>query len=106
MSDGDRRLPWIALFILCAAIGISFWVTERLAFLNFFTTTPAEHVPFSAKVSFDSNNAAAANLIPAEERRFRPSWPDNWSKLVVADYEWIATNRAAMRERWISWLTR
>ncbi len=79
---------------------------NALAFLNFFTTTPAEHVPFSAKVSFDSNNAAAANLIPAEERRFRPSWPDNWSKLVVADYEWVATHRAAMRERWISWLTR
>jgi hypothetical protein len=36
MSDDDRRLPWIALIILCAAIGISFWVTERLAFLNFF----------------------------------------------------------------------
>jgi hypothetical protein len=35
VSD-DRRLPWIALAILLAAVAISFWVTERLAFLNFF----------------------------------------------------------------------
>jgi mannopine transport system substrate-binding protein len=79
---------------------------NALAFLNFFTTNPQEHAPFSAKVSFDSNNAGAAALIPPEERRFRPSWPDNWSKLVVADYDWIAANRSAMRERWLSWLTK
>jgi mannopine transport system substrate-binding protein len=81
-------------------------VQNALAFLNFFTTNPAEHVPFSAKVSFDSNNRDAGALVPPEERRFRPSWPENWSKLVVADYEWIAEHRAKMRERWISWLTK
>lgn len=32
----DSRLPWIALLILLAALGISFLVTARLAFLNFF----------------------------------------------------------------------
>jgi hypothetical protein len=32
----DRRLSWVALLILLAAVAISFWVTERLAFLNFF----------------------------------------------------------------------
>jgi hypothetical protein len=32
----DRRLPLLALVVLFAAIVISFWVTERLAFLNFF----------------------------------------------------------------------
>ena len=81
-------------------------VQNALQFLNFFTTTPAEHVPFSAKVSFDSNNREAGSLVPEGERRFRPSWPENWAKLVVADYEWIAQHRAAMRERWISWLTK
>ena len=79
---------------------------NAVAFLDFFVTGPAEHVPFSAKVSFDSNNKEAPSLVPPEERRFRPSWPENWSKLVVADYEWIAANRASLRERWTSWVTK
>lgn len=79
---------------------------NALAFLNFFVTGPKEHVEFSQKVSFDSNNKDAAGLVAEGERRFRPSWPDNWSKLVVGDYEWIGANREAMRQRWVSWLTR
>lgn len=79
---------------------------NAITFLNFFVTNPQEHVAFSAKVSFDSNNKDAGGLVPAEERRFRPSAPENWSKLVIADYDWIAANREKMRERWITWLTR
>lgn len=45
-------------------------------------------------------------MIPADERKFRPSWPDNWSKLVIADYEWIAANREKLRERWTTWITK
>jgi mannopine transport system substrate-binding protein len=56
-------------------------------------------------VSFDSNNKEAAAQIPAEERHFRSSYPGNYEKLVIADYEWIASVRPKMRERWISWLT-
>jgi spermidine/putrescine-binding protein len=79
---------------------------NAIAFLDFFVTNPQEHVPFSAKVSFDSNNREAPKLVPPEERRFRPSWPDNWSKLVVADYEWVAANRDKLRERWTTWITK
>ena len=79
---------------------------NAIAFLEFFVKGPAEHVPFSAKVSFDSNNREAPSMVPAEERRFRPSWPDNWSKLVIADYEWIAANRDQLRERWTTWVTK
>jgi hypothetical protein len=32
----DRKLSLVALIVLFAAVGISFWVTERLAFLSFF----------------------------------------------------------------------
>jgi len=77
-----------------------------LKFLDFFVQNGQEHVAFSEKVSFDSNNREAPTLVPPEERRFRPSWPDNWSKLVIADYDWIAQNRNALRERWVSWLTK
>ncbi|MFN2431567.1 MAG: hypothetical protein ABR599_01885 [Gemmatimonadota bacterium] len=35
MSE-DRRLSWLALMVLLAALAISFLVTARLAFLNFF----------------------------------------------------------------------
>jgi spermidine/putrescine-binding protein len=76
-----------------------------IKFLDFFVQNPQEHVAFGGKVSFDSNNREASNLVPAEERRYRSSWPDNWSKLVVADYDWVAANRNALRERWVSWLT-
>jgi mannopine transport system substrate-binding protein len=43
--------------------------------------------------------------VPAEERRYRSSYPENYEKLIIADYEWIAGVRSKMRERWISWLT-
>jgi spermidine/putrescine-binding protein len=79
---------------------------NAIRFLDFFVRNPQEHVPFSEKVSFDSNNREAPNLVPPEERRFRPSWPENWEKLVIADYEWVAANRDRLRERWVSWLTR
>jgi mannopine transport system substrate-binding protein len=75
-------------------------------FLDFFVQNAKEHLGFSEKVSFDSNNREAPNLVAAEERRYRASWPDNWSKLVIADYEWVAANRNALRERWVSWLTK
>ncbi|MDQ8728494.1 extracellular solute-binding protein [Bradyrhizobium sp. LHD-71] len=75
-------------------------------FLDFFVQNAKEHVAFSEKVSFDSNNREASDLVPVEERRYRPSWPDNWSKLVIADYEWVAANRNPLRERWVSWLTK
>ncbi|WP_019015441.1 extracellular solute-binding protein [Elioraea tepidiphila] len=78
---------------------------NAIRFLDFFVQNPEEHVVFSGKVSFDSNNRNAAALVPPEERRFRPSLPDNWSRMVIADYEWIAANRERMRERWLSWLT-
>ena len=76
------------------------------AFLDFFVQGPAEHVEFGRKVAFDSNNAKAGSAVPPAERRFRSSMPENWSKLVVADYEWIAANREKMRERWVSWLSK
>jgi mannopine transport system substrate-binding protein len=81
-------------------------VANGIKFLDFFVQDGKEHVAFSEKVSFDSNNREAPNLVPAEERRFRPSWPENWSRLVIADYDWIATNRNALRERWVTWLTK
>ncbi len=79
---------------------------NAMAFLEFFVKGASEHVPFSAKVSFDSNNREAAGMIPADERKYRPSWPENWSKLVIADYEWIAANRDRLRERWTTWVTK
>lgn len=74
-------------------------------FLDFFVQNPAEHLPFSTAVSFDSNNKEAAAQVPAEERRYRSSYPENYEKLIIADYEWIAGVRSKMRERWVSWLT-
>jgi mannopine transport system substrate-binding protein len=76
-----------------------------LKFLDFFVQDPAEHLPFSGEVSFDSNNKEAAAQVPEAERRFRPSYPANYEKLVIADFQWIAGERAKMRERWVSWLT-
>jgi mannopine transport system substrate-binding protein len=78
---------------------------NAVKFLDFFVQDPQEHLPFSQEVSFDSNNKEAIDLVPAAERRFRPGAPDNYAKLIIADYDWIAKNRPAMRERWVSWLT-
>jgi spermidine/putrescine-binding protein len=79
---------------------------NAVTFLNFFVKNPQEHLDFSGKVSFDSNNKDLPNLVPPAEQKYRPSYPDNWSKLVIADYDWIAANRDKMRERWTSWITK
>lgn len=79
---------------------------NAIAFLEFFVQAPEEHKVFGEKVSFDSNNRNVAPLVAPEERRFRSSTPENWEKLVIADYEWIAANRPALRDRWVNWLTR
>jgi len=79
---------------------------NALRFIDFFVQNPQEHLAFSGKVSFDSNNRETANLVPQAERRYRASWPENWDRLIIADYEWVAANRNAMRERWVTWLTR
>jgi mannopine transport system substrate-binding protein len=79
---------------------------NAMKFLDFFVQNPAEHLPFSTDVSFDSNNKEAVAQVPPDERRYRPSYPENYEKLIIADYAWIAGERARMRERWVSWLTR
>ncbi|WP_419899035.1 extracellular solute-binding protein [Roseomonas sp. USHLN139] len=78
---------------------------NAMRFLDFFVQNPQEHLAFSEKVSFDSNNREAPTMVPEGERRYRASWPANWEKLVIADYAWIAANRTALRERWVTWLT-
>lgn len=79
---------------------------NAMTFLDFFVKDPKEHVEFGGKVSFDSNNKDAAALVAQAERKYRPSSPENWSKLVIADYDWVAANRPALRERWTTWVTK
>jgi mannopine transport system substrate-binding protein len=79
---------------------------NAVKFLDFFVQNPQEHLAFSMKVNFDSNNREAAALAPPEEKPLRASAPENWSRLVIADYEWVAANREKMRERWLNWLTK
>ena len=79
---------------------------NALKFIDFFVQDAQAHLGFSGAVAFDSNNRQAATMLPAEERRFRGSWPENYANLVIADYDWIAAHRTAMRERWIDWLSR
>jgi spermidine/putrescine-binding protein len=75
-------------------------------FLDFFVRDAREHLEFSSKVSFASNNREVAAMLPQSERRFLPSAEENWGRMVVADYEWIGANRDALRTRWTTWLTR
>ena len=78
---------------------------NAVRFLDFFVKDAATHAKFGNAVNFDSNNRDAASLVAEGDRRFHPSWPDNWKQLIVADYGWIADRRKALRERWVSWLT-
>ena len=77
-----------------------------LKFLDFFVQDAQAHLVFSKAVSYDSNNKQAATLVADDERRYRASWPDNYKGLIIADYAWIAEHRAALRDRWIDWLSR
>jgi len=72
-------------------------------FLDFFVQNPRAHLAFNEAVSLDSNNRESTALVPSAERRYRPSWPGNGETMVIADDQWIAAHRDALRARWAEW---
>jgi len=77
-----------------------------MAFLDFFMGGPERHVKFADQLNTATANLDALDLLPENEKRRRANHPDNWSRQVMPDFEWIGANRDMLRERWVSWLTR
>ena len=57
-----------------------------LRFLDFFVQNPQEHLPFSNEVSFDCNKREPPPRCPSPSAGSGPSFPENYAKLVIADY--------------------
>lgn len=77
-----------------------------LAFMDYFLGGPEHHLKFAEQINTATANLDALALLPEAEQKKRAVHPDNWSRQVMPDFEWIAANREKMRERWVTWLTR
>ncbi|MBL8699398.1 MAG: ABC transporter substrate-binding protein [Alphaproteobacteria bacterium] len=95
-----------------APLDAAFWGVTRgaphqaaaRALLNFIYTRPDAHAAF-IKASFGAtaHREAVALLAPAEQR-LQAVHPDNWSKIVPVDRDWLAANQAATLTRWAAWI--
>lgn len=95
-----------------APADISIWAVIKdakhpnaaLALIDFMMARPQAHAAYERTVFADTANNETLALLSADEQKVRPSYPDNWSKLVMVDRDWVAANRERVTERWLTWL--
>lgn len=77
------------------------------AFLNFFMSHPEAHVAFADQTNYDTSSAQAVDLLPAKERPFRASYPDNWREMIhVEGNPWVVQNYDSLSKRCQEWLAK
>ena len=78
-----------------------------LAYMSFFyDQPPAQHAAFATSLKAETGSNQTVGAMPPAERALMATAPENFDKLVVADYEWIGANRQKLRDRWLTWLSR
>src|SRR5262245_53163426 len=95
-----------------APLDIGFWSIVKgakhpnaaYAFLNFFMANPEAHVAFADQTNYDTSNAQALDLVPAKERPFRATSPDNWREMIhVEGNPWVVQNHDSLTTRCQEW---
>lgn len=74
------------------------------ALLNFMYTRPEAHAAFMKKMFYAVPNKNAVALLDPEFASTLVTASDNLSKVVKMDPDWLAANRAAVIERWTTWI--
>ena len=75
------------------------------AFIDFYMTNPENHAAFAREMGYTTSNKNAPALLSAEERDELISTPERLAGIVTVDYDWLATNRAAVLSRFNAWVS-
>lgn len=75
-----------------------------LAYMDYFYTKPQTHLAFVEKGYYDTGYNVSGQEIPAARKARLASAPENFSRMVVPDSNWLGAHRAELLERWTSWL--
>jgi spermidine/putrescine-binding protein len=75
-----------------------------LKFIDWFYGNADGQPEFMRAVLYATNSTAGLARLPEEEQRLFATYPANYEKLLVPDFEWIGANRDMLRERWTAWL--
>lgn len=69
-----------------------------------FCADPARQAAYTDVLAYGPTNLDAYKLIPPERAKILPTSPENLKRMVVANEDWWSANRAAVTERFSSWL--
>lgn len=75
------------------------------AFIDFFMTDPEAHARFGQEMGYTTSNAAAGALLKPEDRADLLSTPEKLASVIRVDYVWLAEHRAAVINRFQSWVS-
>lgn len=74
------------------------------AFIDFYMTTPENHVNFARETGYATSNAAAQKLLSEDEKRVFGAVPEILDQIIVPDADWLEKYRASTLERWNAWI--
>ncbi|WP_108659605.1 ABC transporter substrate-binding protein [Acuticoccus kandeliae] len=69
-----------------------------------FCSDPERQAAYTSVLSYGPTNLKAYEHIDAERAKILPTSPNNLSKMVIANSDWWAENRAEVSERFNTWL--
>ena len=75
------------------------------AFIDFYMANPEAHAAFSREIGYTTSNKASQSLLDAEEKQDLISSPERLAGIVTVDYDWLATNRDAVLNRFNAWVS-
>jgi len=90
---------------------ISGWVVPKgarnaklaMELINFFLQVEPQ-VCYAGGMGYPGINKKIFNLLDKEYARNLPTYPENYKKQILANYEWWVDNRDKVQERWNAWM--
>lgn len=76
-----------------------------LKFIDFFYGNSDGQPAFMRNVLYATNTTNGLAKLDADEQKLFATYPENYSQLLVPDFQWIGDNREMLRERWTGWLS-
>lgn len=78
---------------------------EAVKFIDYFYGNAEGHPEFITEVGYATSSTIGLAQLPEAEQELYATYPPNYEKLVIPDFQWIGDNRDMLREKWTAWLT-
>ncbi|WP_404926373.1 extracellular solute-binding protein [Mesorhizobium sp. ORM16] len=102
------RFVWDGAMFVADVYGVLKGAANPLAaksLLNFMYARPEAHAAFIEKMHYALPNKNAAALLDPDAASTLVTAPDNFSKVIKMDPDWLGANRDAVLQRWTTWIS-